>query len=77
VKRIPVFAKLSGDVLLWHRLRCSNLRPELMRTVLRTNPHPLDKYRVNNVVSNMPEFAKASGCHKGQAMVRENACRVW
>jgi len=48
-----------------------------MRTVLRTNPHPLDKYRVNNVVSNMPEFAKASGCHKGQAMVRENACRVW
>ena len=56
---------------------CSNLRPEMMRTLLLMNPHPLDKYRVNNVVSNMPEFAKAFGCHKGQAMVRENACRVW
>jgi endothelin-converting enzyme/putative endopeptidase len=49
----------------------------MMRTLLVSNPHPLDKYRVNNVVSNMPEFAKAFGCHKGQAMVRENACRVW
>jgi putative endopeptidase len=56
---------------------CSNLNPETMRTILLSDPHPLDKYRVNNVVSNMPEFAKAFGCHKGQAMVRANACRVW
>jgi endothelin-converting enzyme/putative endopeptidase len=56
---------------------CSNVRPEMMRTLLINNPHPLDKYRVNNVVSNMPEFAKAFGCHKGQPMVRANACRVW
>ena len=56
---------------------CSNLTPETMRTVLMSDPHPLDKYRVNNVVSNMPEFAKAFGCHQGQKMVRANACRVW
>jgi putative endopeptidase len=56
---------------------CSNLSPETMRTVLLSDPHPLDKYRVNNVVSNMPEFATAFGCHKGQAMVHANACRVW
>jgi hypothetical protein len=29
------------------------------------------------VLGNMPEFAEAYGCHKGQAMVHENACRVW
>ena len=68
---------LQRFFLSYANVWCSNLRPELMRTLLLTNPHPLDKYRVNNVVSNMSEFGKAFGCHKGQAMVRENACRVW
>ena len=68
---------LQRFFLSYANIWCSNLRPEMMRTLLVSNPHPLDKYRVNNVVSNMPEFAKAFGCHKGQPMVRENACRVW
>jgi putative endopeptidase len=68
---------LQRFFLSYANVWCSNLNPELMRTILLTNPHPLDKYRVNNVVSNMPEFAKAFGCHKGQPMVRANACRVW
>lgn len=68
---------LQRFFLSYANIWCSNVRPEMMRTLLVSNPHPLDKYRINNVVSNMPEFAKAFGCHKGQAMVRENACRVW
>ena len=56
---------------------CSNVRPEIARTIVATNPHSLPKYRVNNVVANMPEFAQAFGCKKGQPMVRENACRIW
>jgi putative endopeptidase len=48
-----------------------------MQTLLLMNPHPLDKYRVNNVLGNMPEFDQAFGCHKEQAMVRQNQCRVW
>jgi putative endopeptidase len=68
---------LQRFFLSYANVWCSNLRPEVMRTLLLSDPHPLDKYRVNNVVSNMPEFAKAFGCHKGQAMVRANACRVW
>jgi len=68
---------LQRFFLSYANIWCGNLRPEMMRTILLMNPHPLDKYRVNNVVSNMSEFAKAFGCHKGQAMVRENACRVW
>jgi putative endopeptidase len=68
---------LQRFFLSYANIWCSKVRPELMRTILLTNPHPLDSYRVNNVVSNMPEFAAAFGCHKGQAMVRENACRVW
>jgi putative endopeptidase len=68
---------LQRFFLAYAGIWCSNVRPEMMRTLLLMNPHPLDKYRVNNVVSNMPEFAKAFGCHKGQPMVHENACRVW
>jgi endothelin-converting enzyme/putative endopeptidase len=42
-----------------------------------TDPHsPLD-YRINGVVSNMPEFAQAFSCQVGQPMVRQAACRVW
>jgi predicted metalloendopeptidase len=28
-------------------------------------------------VSNMPEFAKAFACQRGQPMVRDKVCRVW
>lgn len=56
---------------------CSNRRPESIRTLVLTNPHSLERFRVNNVLSDMPEFAQAFSCHAGQRMVREPACRVW
>jgi putative endopeptidase len=56
---------------------CTQVRPELMRTQVLTNPHSIPKYRVNNVVSNMPEFQQAFSCKKGTAMVRASQCRVW
>jgi endothelin-converting enzyme/putative endopeptidase len=56
---------------------CEQVRPEFMRTQVLTNPHSLPKYRVNNVISNMPEFWEAFSCKKGDKMVSENACRVW
>src|SRR5712691_1015622 len=56
---------------------CDNERPELLRTQVLTDPHSVAKYRVNNVVANMPEFQKAFSCKKGQPMVRVNACRLW
>jgi len=42
-----------------------------------TNPHSIPEKRVNNVVSNMPEFQKAFACKAGQAMVHATRCRVW
>jgi endothelin-converting enzyme/putative endopeptidase len=56
---------------------CGELRPEAARTAVLTQGHSLNRYRVNNVVANMPEFAHAFGCKAGQKMVRANACRVW
>jgi putative endopeptidase len=59
------------------RVWCQKRRPELARTLVNTDPHSPGRYRVNGVVQNMPEFQQAWGCKAGQAMVRENACRVW
>jgi putative endopeptidase len=56
---------------------CSNIRPEVARLIVTTDPHSLPIFRIDNVVSNMAEFAQAFGCKAGQKMVRANACRVW
>ena len=56
---------------------CANIRPEVARLVVTTNPHSMPIFRIDDVVSNMSEFAQAFGCKAGQKMVRANACRVW
>jgi putative endopeptidase len=56
---------------------CTNIRPEIARLMVTTDPHSLPIFRIDNVVSNMPEFEQAFGCRAGQRMVRANACRVW
>jgi putative endopeptidase len=68
---------LQKFFLAYSTVWCSEYRPEIMRIALLSNPHSLPKYRVNNVVANMPEFARAFGCKKGAPLVHENACRVW
>jgi len=52
-------------------------RPEVARLQANTDPHPLARFRVRGPVSNMAEFAKAFGCTKGDAMVREKVCKIW
>jgi putative endopeptidase len=56
---------------------CDQVRPELARTLITTNPHSLPFLRVNNVVGNMPEFEKAFSCKQGQTEVHAIRCRVW
>jgi endothelin-converting enzyme/putative endopeptidase len=58
---------------------CESQRPERLRVNAATDPHSPGKYRVNGVVVNMPEFAKAFACKPGQAMVKPAAkvCRLW
>jgi putative endopeptidase len=56
---------------------CNNERPENLRLRAATDPHSPGKYRINGVVSNMPEFQKAFSCQQAQPMVRQKVCRVW
>jgi predicted metalloendopeptidase len=55
------------------------MRPEFARMMAHTNPHPLDSYRVNAPVANMPAFTKAFDCGVGSKMVRPagERCRIW
>jgi endothelin-converting enzyme/putative endopeptidase len=56
---------------------CENMRPDQLRVQAVTDPHSPGKYRVNGLVVNMPEFARAFSCKVGQPMVKEKPCRVW
>jgi endothelin-converting enzyme/putative endopeptidase len=56
---------------------CANVRPEVTRLIVTTDPHSMPVFRIDNVISNMPEFQQAFACKAGQKMVRANACRVW
>jgi putative endopeptidase len=56
---------------------CGDERPEFKRMMAITNPHSPLQYRINGVVSNIPEFGEAFSCKVGQPMRHANACRVW
>jgi endothelin-converting enzyme/putative endopeptidase len=56
---------------------CGHTRPEDKRLRVATDPHSPPEFRVNGVVSDMPEFAAAFSCKAGAPMVRAKACRVW
>ena len=56
---------------------CDNARPEVLRLRAQVDPHSPDKFRVNGVLSNMPEFQKVFSCKPGSPMVSPEPCRVW
>lgn len=64
-------------LLGWAQVWGANERLEYARLMANTNPHPLGRFRANGPLSNMAEFAKAFGCQHGEAMVREQACKIW
>ena len=56
---------------------CTNERDETKRLHALTDPHSPPEYRINGVVSNLPQFSRAFACKAGQPMVREDACKIW
>jgi putative endopeptidase len=61
----------------WGQIWCESSTEQSARLRAQTDPHSPGRYRVNGVVSNMPEFQKAFNCAPKAPMVRENACHVW
>ncbi|HYP09793.1 MAG TPA: M13 family metallopeptidase, partial [Bryobacteraceae bacterium] len=75
--KIDGFTPEQRLFLGWGQIWCTNYTEQALRLRTQTDPHSPGRWRVNGVVSNMPEFQKAFSCKLGQPMARENACRVW
>jgi putative endopeptidase len=56
-----------------------NMRPQVERLQVMTDPHPVPLFRVNGPLSNMPAFVAAWHCRPGEAMVRpaKERCKIW
>jgi predicted metalloendopeptidase len=81
-KEAPVLDGLTGDqrfFIAFARVWGTQYRPEEFRLRINTDPHPIAKYRANATLLNMPEFAAAFHCVRGDAMVRpaEEQCKLW
>ena len=74
---IDGFTAQQRFFLGWAQVWCQNVTDEASRLRAQTDPHSPGEFRVNGVVSNMPEFQRAFACRAGQPMVRGPACRVW
>ena len=76
-KDIDGFTPEQRFFLGWAQVWGTNQRPEFARLQTNTNPHPLPRFRSIGPLSNMEAFAKAFGCKRGDAMVREESCKIW
>ena len=62
--------------LAWAQVWRNNIRPEMARQRLITDPHSPGEFRCNGPLSNLPEFQKAFNVPDGSPMVRPAAERV-
>ncbi len=76
-EKIDGFTAEQRFFLGWAQVWCQNITEESLRLRAATDSHSAAEFRVNGVVSNMPEFASAFACRPNQAMVKGPACRVW
>jgi endothelin-converting enzyme/putative endopeptidase len=56
---------------------CENQRDENLRANAIVNPHSPGKYRINGIVSDLPQFQRAFKCGDNAPMVRTKACKIW
>ena len=76
-KEIDGYTPDQRFFLSFAQIWCQNQTPEVARLQALTNEHSTGRFRVNGVVSNSADFAKAFSCKPGSAMIRKPACRVW
>ncbi len=76
-KAIDGYTPEQRFFLGWAQWRCMNVTEKTARVWASTDAHSPGRWRVNGVVSNMPQFSRAYHCKTGDAMVSKEACRIW
>ncbi len=75
--KINGFTPAQRFFLAWGQIRCENVTPAAERRQALSSVHAPGRFRVDGVVSNIPEFARAFSCAPGTPMAPENQCRLW
>ena len=78
-RTIDGFTPEQRFFLGWAQVWASAERPEYTRLLAQVDVHGYDKFRVNQTLSDMPEFAKAFFCKLPSPMVRPKSeqCQIW
>ncbi len=78
-RKIDGFTPEQRFFLSWAQVWRSNIRPEMLRMRLVTDPHSPGQFRCNGPLSNLSEFAQAFGVPEGSPMIRpENEqVQIW
>jgi endothelin-converting enzyme/putative endopeptidase len=63
--------------LAYGQVWCQNVTPQQLALWVKTDPHSAGRFRVNGVLQNNSDFAKAFKCQLGQPMAKKDPCRVW
>ncbi|HLX11653.1 MAG TPA: M13 family metallopeptidase [Bacteroidota bacterium] len=79
VEKIDGFTPEQRFFLAWAQVWRTNMRPQALKLLVRTNPHAPANFRANGPLSNMPEFFKAFDVKEGDPMCRPAADRpkIW
>jgi putative endopeptidase len=75
--KIDGYSEAQRYFISFAQVWCENRSEQVSRVAAKTDPHSPGMFRANGTVRNFDEFGKAFGCHKGQPMMPEDACRVW
>lgn len=78
--KLPGLDKYTPEQLFYvsyARTWCGKMRPDLLVRLLQIDNHAPFMWRINGVVQNSPDFAKAFGCKAGSAMNPVKKCEVW
>jgi putative endopeptidase len=76
-RTIDGFTPEQRFFLAWAQARRQIWRDAALRLTVQVGVHSPGEFRVNGPLSNMPEFAKAFGCTRGDPMVRDEPSRIW
>ncbi len=75
--KIDGYTEAQRYFISFGQVWCENRTEQVSRIAAKTDPHSPGMFRTNGTVRNFDEFGKAFGCHVGQPMMPEDACRVW
>jgi endothelin-converting enzyme/putative endopeptidase len=79
VPTVDGFTPAQQFFLAWAQFRGEAVTIETQRQMVKSDPHPVPKFRVIGPLANLPEFAQAFSCKPGAPMLRppDQRCVVW